>query len=231
MATSLKALCDKVLGESGFLVPTSYIGGINQDDVQMAYLANAAADDIREKAPQILRRQHSIALTTDTSYPLPSDFLSYVPDTAYTEGRLDPVYIPVDAATWANWLANNNPGGINVRARFLAGTFQVIEPNAGTVIRFEYVSSQPWTDASGDVSLEQATADTDLCLYDRRLMEQAIKWRWKKEKGLPDWQVDQTTWLQSLYAWMGRDQGARTLQFGEAMWPYDPAPQTNLWVT
>ena len=229
MSTSLKALCDKVLGESGFLVPTAYLGSLSPDDEQMAYLANAAADDIREKAPQIIRKTGTFTLTGATSYNLPADFLAYVPDTAYTDGRLDPVLLPVSPAEWAEWLANNNPGGIQVRARFLGGTLQVIEPEAGTTLRYEYVSNAPWTTSDGVTAKEQATADTDLCLIDRRLMETAIKWRWKKEKGLQDWQVDQQVYQQQLNAWRARDGGSRTIQFGGPE-PYDPQPYTNLWI-
>lgn len=229
MTASLKALCDKVLGESGFMVPTAYIGSLSTDDVQMAYLANAAADDIREKAPQAIRKFGSVTLSAATSYALPTDFLAYVADTAYVEGRLDPVLLPTSAPQWNEWLANSSGAGIHVRARFIAGRLEVLEPESGAVIRFEYISNAPWTDSTGVTAREQATVDTDLCLLDRRLMETAIKWRWKKEKGLEDWQIDQQVYLQQLNAWRGRDQGARVIQFGEPMCPM-PAPYTDPWV-
>lgn len=229
MSVSLSALCNKVLGESGFQIPTGYFSSLSPDDVQMAYIANAASDDIREKAPQIIRKTGTVVLTSATAYDLPSDFLAYVPDTAYTEGRLDPVLLPVAASQWNEWLANSNPGGIQVRARFLAGQLQIIQPEVGTTITYEYVSNAPWTDADGTTSLEQATADTDLCLIDRRLMETAIKWRWKKEKGLADWQIDRAEYLNQLNTWRARDGGSRTLQFGEPAWPMSE-PYTNLWV-
>lgn len=230
MAASLKALCDKVLGESGFAVPSGYFSSLATDDVQMAYLANAAADDVREKSPQAIRKTGTVTLTAATAYALPSDFLAYVPDTAYMDGRLDPVLLPVSASQWNAWLANDNPGGIQVRARFLGGQLQVMDPIADAVLRFEYVSNAPWTDASGATAKEQATADTDLCLIDRRLLEVMIKWRWKKEKGLPDWQIDQQLAAQQLNAWRARDQGARTIVFGEP--PFgDGSPHTNLWVS
>lgn len=230
MATSLKALCDKVLGASGFLIPASYFSSISQDDVQMAYLANECTDDIREKMPQIIRKTFTQVLTSETSYPLPSDFLGYVPDTGYTDGRIDPILLPVSAQQWNEWQASNNPGGIQVRARFLAGELQIIEPQASSTIRLEYYSNSPWTDSTGTTPKEQATDDTDLCLLDRRVIELGIKWRWKKEKGLQDWQVDQSAFVAQLNAWRGRDQGARTLYSADPMYP-SPQPYTNLWVS
>ena len=47
MAT-LKQILDAVMGESGFLIPSSYANSPNPDDVQLLHLANAASDDIRE---------------------------------------------------------------------------------------------------------------------------------------------------------------------------------------
>jgi len=46
--TSLKTILDAVMGESGFLIPTSYAGSQNPDDVQLVHLANAASDEIRD---------------------------------------------------------------------------------------------------------------------------------------------------------------------------------------
>jgi hypothetical protein len=48
MATTLKAILDAVLGESGFLIPPSYSSSLNPDDLQMIALANAASDTLRE---------------------------------------------------------------------------------------------------------------------------------------------------------------------------------------
>ena len=47
MAT-LKTILDAVMGESGFLIPTSYANSPNPDDVQLVHLANAASDEIRD---------------------------------------------------------------------------------------------------------------------------------------------------------------------------------------
>lgn len=36
------------MGESGFLIPSSYANSQNPDDAQLVHLASAASDDIRE---------------------------------------------------------------------------------------------------------------------------------------------------------------------------------------
>lgn len=48
MMATLKTILDAVMGESGFLIPTSYATSTNQDDLQLLHLANAASDEIRD---------------------------------------------------------------------------------------------------------------------------------------------------------------------------------------
>ena len=48
MATTLKTILDAVMLESGFLVPASYTGSLNPDDLQLPALALAASDELRD---------------------------------------------------------------------------------------------------------------------------------------------------------------------------------------
>ena len=92
--TTLKQTLDAVMGESGFLIPSQYTASLNPDDLQLVYLANAASDEIRELGLSGARRLATVSLTTDTEYPLPDDFLAYVPNTAYADARVDGVELP-----------------------------------------------------------------------------------------------------------------------------------------
>lgn len=232
MAT-LQTILNQVLGESGFLVPASYIGSGSPDDEQVAYLANAASDLIREDDLQELRRTATFNLSTATVYTLPLDWLGYVPDTAYIQGRLDPVILPTTAEEWQWMLASGTSPGLYVRARLLRNTLQVIDPNPGDVLQLEYVSNAPWTPAPGGPTSDprqQAQADTDDCIFDTRLMVDCTKWLWKKEKGLPDWEIDQQKYLRQANAVRARNAGARTIIMGGPSLVYDAVPYTNLWV-
>lgn len=233
MSYTLQAILNQVLGESGFLVPTSYIGSGSPDDEQVAYLANAASDLIREDDLQELRRTATFNLSVATSYTLPSDWLGYVPDTAFIQGRLDPVILPTTAEEWQMMLASGTSPGIYVRARLLRGTLQIIDPTPGDVLQLEYVSDSPWTPAPGGISTdpkERATLDSDLCAFDFRLMVDCTKWLWKKEKGLPDWEIDQQKYLRQANAVRARNAGARTIVMGGPSLVQDNVPYTNLWV-
>lgn len=230
MASSLQSILNQVLGESGFLVPSSYVGSGSPDDEQLVYLANAASDRLREDGLQEIRRTGTINITSATSYTLPSDFLGYVSDTAYIQGRLDPVIVPTTATEWQQVLASGSSAGLFYRVRFLRGALDVLDPQDGDVLQFEYVSNAPWTSADSSTPKERATADSDLCLFDFRAMVLATKWLWKKEKGLPDWQVDQAAYVEHRNLMRARNAGARTLYEGGPSPTYDPVPQTNLWI-
>ena len=96
----------------------------------------------------------------------------------------------------------------------------------GETITFEYESAHPWL--SGATPAETATSDTDVWRLDRRLLILGVKWRWKKEKGLEDWQVDAQQYQGYVNILRGRNEGARTLCFGDAPRP-DYAPYTRLY--
>ena len=231
MAT-LQAILNQVLGESGFLVPPSYIGSGDSGAEQVAYLANAASDLIREDDLQELRRTTTFNLSAATSYTLPSDWLGYVPDTAFIQGRLDPVILPTTAEEWQMMLASGTSPGLYVRARLLRNTLQIIDPNPGDVLQLEYVSNAPWTAPSGSPGTvkERATVDGDDCIFDFRLMVDCTKWLWKKEKGLPDWEIDQQKYLRQANAVRARNAGSRTIVMGGPALVMDSVPYTNLWV-
>ena len=95
-------------------------------------------------------------------------------------------------------------------------------------LTFEYISSYPW-ESDGGTPKETPTSDTDVWLLERRLMIAAVKWRWKKEKGVDDWQADVQAYQRYLGLLRGRDGGAKALQFGDAS-RCPPEPYTPLWV-
>lgn len=102
-----------------------------------------------------------------------------------------------------------------------------MQPASGQTITYEYMSAYPWR-ASG-VNQEIATADTDEWRLDRRLLVMGVKWRWKKEKGMDDWQADFAAYQKYVNTLRGRNEGARTIRFGE-VGDYVPSPYTNLYI-
>lgn len=224
MAT-LKQILDAMMGASGFQIPSAYATSTNPDDVQLLHLANEASDELREMGLTPLRRFHTVNLSTAADYALPGDFLALVPDTAFA--RTLPLNLPASSEDWA-YLVATGIGGARYHARIIDGRLHILNPTPGDTIRFEYVSNAPWSGSDG-AAKELATADTDVWELDRRALTGGIKWRWKKEKGLPDWEVDLRLHANYLRALRGRDRSAQTLHFGLPE-DFAPEPYTNLWV-
>lgn len=223
MATTLKTILDAVMSESGFLIPSSYVGSLNPDDLQLVSLANAASDEIRDLGLSQSKVLGSITLTAATDYALPDDFYSYTSDTAYQ--GIFAADMPTTPQDWA-FLTSYGAGSPIYSVRFLSGRLHVINPQAGDVLNFEYVSSMPW-EASG-IGQELAAADTDVWRLDRRLAQYAVKWRWKKEKGVDDWKDDLIIFQGYVNKLRARNNGAKSIYFGEQSLPADP--YAKLWV-
>lgn len=223
MAT-LKQILDSVMGESGFLIPSSYANSPSPDDQQLVHLANAASDDIREAGLVGARRFASIALDGSGNYSLPADFHAYISDTAWVGSRK--VDFPTAPQEWA-FLNASGVGFYEHRARIL-DALRMLGDVSGETLRFEYVSAYPWQNANA-VAIENATSDSDVWLLDRRLLTAGIKWRWKKEKGVEDWKEDLQLFNRYVGQVRGRDGGSQAIQFGEQTFCATP-PYTKIWV-
>lgn len=117
--------------------------------------------------------------------------------------------------------------GPGYRVRFLGDRVHVLEPVDGETITYEYLSAYPWQASS--VNQELASADTDEWRLDRRLLTLGVKWRWKKEKGMDDWQADFQQYRLYVNAIRARNEGAKTLYFGDAG-EYIPRPYTDTYL-
>ena len=127
------------------------------------------------------------------------------------------------------WAMLNATGvGITEHRARLLDTLKMLGDVNGETLTFEYISSYPW-ESDGGTPKETPTSDTDVWRLDRRLMIAAVKWRWKKEKGVDDWQADVQQYQRYLGLLRGRDGGAKALQFGDAS-RCPPEPYTPLWV-
>lgn len=245
MSKTLKQLLDQVNGESGFDIPSSYIGSTDPNIIQLVAIANRVAILLRDMHLQFSINQASISMangasTSDarvSSYPLPDDFLALQPDTSYQFGRIDQAEIPTNPSTWAYMLSRSGPQSLQVRMRILKNRLYVFSPDATQTVKFEYFSKWPIAAAfvttptvtpQGTPAQETFQKDGDVWLLDDPLFELDVKWRYKKEKGL-DWQGDQQ--ISQLYQneLRARDIGARTIGWPTNEW-YPNAPFTNLWV-
>ena len=190
MSKTLQQNLDQVMLESGFQKPDSYIGNQDQNVAQIVALAQVAAGEIAELGLETLRSIWTLPLTSATSYALPSDFLGFVPNTMYQHGRWDAVDLPTTPEVWAMLTSIVGIASLPVRARIMGDQLLIINPTAGATINAEYFSNAPIQESFTTNYLNQWHADQDTWRLDDRLFQLEVKWRFKKEKSLPDWQID-----------------------------------------
>ncbi len=220
MATTVKAIIDRVLLSAGFQTSTSYVS------TQEMALANESARVLVQLPLTPRRIQGTIAMTVATTYSLPTDFFELVPDTVFMENNLNPVSWPTPPMVWDQYRAGNIQPGAVLFCRQFGGSLQILNPVNGVNLLFEYLSYNPIQATGGGAFKPLFTLDTDEWLQDDDLLAKDFKWRWKKEKGL-DWQADQADYVGYMRGMLGRTQGAMTIRPTQP-WPAGE-PYTNLW--
>jgi len=207
---TLKEMIDRVLLLSGIGTETAYAGSSNPALSRLVALANQSITALARHHWTALRRIHTFTLSTDTQYELPDDFLSFVPDTMYSDTHAEGMDFPASTEEWS-YLKANSGGSDNEKVRLIAGKLNVHEPDSGSVVRFEYNSKYPVVASDGSTFKALFTADTDTTLLDDELLISDLLWRYKKLMGLQDWQVDFAE-SQRLYQTLkGQDGSAKTI--------------------
>lgn len=246
MSKTLKQLLDQVCPEIGFDTPSSYIGNTNDENIKtLVAISQRVATLQRDLQLQKMVRQARISLANGTptdddrifTYALPSDFYRVTPDTVYQFGRVDPAQLPTPAPTWAYLRSRSGPQQLRVRCRFIQDRLYVFSPDASQYLDFEYISNGPIQKYLGaqplpsanPVYIAQFSNDKDIWTLDDPCFEMAVKWRYKREKGIEGWQEDQKDYQLYENELRGRDAGAQTIYWPD-MWPWPGVPYTNLWV-
>lgn len=228
--TALNVLLDSVMQECNFRAKGNYANAASQNEQQLFRLANRSVTALMEHPWQALRKEHEFTLTAATDYPLPSDYHGFIVDTFMANNRAVPVDTDTQPSIWAWLRTNTGSGGIEYRTRFWDNKIEVFEPSAGDVLRFEYWSNAPIESASA-VPLRRFAADSDEWLLDDDLLIMDIVWRFKKAKGLDDWQVDRVDAEDYLKGLKRRERPAKTVHLGNEPEPFFGEPYTDLWIT
>jgi hypothetical protein len=247
MPKTLKQLLDQVNDEAGFEKPTSYVGSDDPNIAQLVAIANRSAINLRDMRLQKLVRVATIPLTGGQpvtysdmvqSYPLPADFAALVPDTTYQIGRIDQADFPTTPELWNYMISRSGPAGLRVRCRIENNRLFVFSPEEGETIQFEYFSryviqgpstSTDPISSTASVNRDQFLTDNDVWLLDDPLFELDVLWRYKRAKGIGDWESDRQDFTRYATDLKGTDAGARTISWAPCD-PYPNQPYTHLWV-
>jgi hypothetical protein len=227
--TTLAQNLNAVMQECGFQPPDSYIGNPDQNAAQIVAIAQVANLEIQELGLQLMHATWALTLTTATSYDLPTGFVGFVPNTMYQHGRWDQVDLPTTPDVWAMLTSIVGIASLPVRARIYGGVLHIINPTAGAVINAEYITNVSVLGGTSGFDLQSTfLADTDNYRLDDRLFQLEVKWRFKQEKGLPDWQVALQDAANRRNTVRARESGNSTITPNRET--VTGQPYANLWV-
>ena len=183
MSLTLKQILDIALGSTGVTVPTTWIGSNNLTTAnQVKAIANQSVLTLREYALQKQIREYSFTLSsTSSTYAMPADFMSIVPDTMWVQDSLWRVDFPTDPTVWAYLRASAGPPGIFVRCRIINDFFEFYQPQEGMVVGYEYYSNALIQDGTTGEPKEFFSQDSDVWLLVDAVIIAGIKWRYKAE--------------------------------------------------
>jgi hypothetical protein len=226
-----KDILNAVLGESGFIQKDAFAQSNDPDDKQMITIANRVASDIVNWCNwSSLRKQDTITMTSETTYPLPSDFQTLVPDSVWETDGSRRVELPVPENRWFMYKFSTFSDGGTLRARIYGKNIELYDTQPGEEFAYEYVSNSAITDSEG-VPKPKFTADTDLFVLDDNALIKGIQAKWAKAKMMPqanDWYGD---FQRELANAKGRDTGGRTIggATGTSDWVNSRQPYYPLW--
>lgn len=115
--------------------------------------------------------------------PIGFDYL--LPQTLWDRTNKLALVGPLDAADWQAmkaWVINGPRYQFRLRAqKFLINP----APTAGWTWAFEYQSKYSISNSTATTFYDRFAADNDLILLPDKIVQLDLRWRWKKEKGLP----------------------------------------------
>jgi len=147
-----------------------------------------------------------------TKYAFPADYQRLIDRTQWDKSKHWEMLGPENPQQW-QWLKSGYIAtGPRIRWRILGNSFQ-IWPGVTTAeyLGFEYISKNWVVDANGNTK-DRFTADTDVCLFDTRVMVAGLKLKYFATKGF-ETQLLQDEFDSILSAVMGAEQGAPMLSF------------------
>ncbi len=143
--------------------------------------------------PQQRRPGNLTTVSGDSTYALPADFWSWVPDTVYNSNLKRPMNYITPAQYY-----NQQYGVQNLTYpsyRIFGADFNNLSANGqlniqptpttnGEVYYYEYVTRFMFSNSTFSNQFEVINADTDYCLFDDDLMLKGLEWRFRESKGM-----------------------------------------------
>ena len=218
MTTVVEAL-NRIARQCSIKAPSSWVSATRDDHVSLRDdFLSETVEDILERVdlPSPIGAQTTITGTTAETYDLPANFVRlHRDDFAVYDKNLDRACIPITTDGEYTYIKDQGTAGVvryfktNGYYTGSAGGFTISfydEPDAGTELVISY-STPYWMATSGGVAGDMFTAEDDVLLLPRRVVEAGTVWRWRERKGLP--YLDKYNEYEALIARLSNDKRAR----------------------
>jgi len=207
---------------TGIRVPASIAGSQDTGVLQMMALANEVCELLTDETAwnELIREATFTTVDGEDQGSLdtlaPYGFLGIVKDTIYDRTQKVPLYGPLSARAWQQSKAFI-PTGPLYRYR-IRGNKLLFSPAgvAGHSCAFEYYSNNCIYNTTDDAYKATFTKDGDTFLLDYKFLLLGLRWKWKKEKGLP-YAEDYDHFVRAVTNGAGRDATKPTLSLNGSL--------------
>jgi hypothetical protein len=222
MQKSILQIVQQAAQELNLVPPTVVITATDPNIIKLLSLARALGDDLlKEHDWQMLSTRYSFnTVNGQEAYSLPTDMESFIEGTFFDGVNRWPLAGSKSPQDW-EWLKVRNVTSPFTRFR-VYNNQMFINPIPGTTtltFNFEYISNN-WIKSVGGVAQNDFIQDSDISLFDHRLMVYGLKWKWRSSNGqnTSDELADFTRVLDIM---KGRDTPAEVLNLrGRSGYPY-----------
>ncbi len=177
---------------TGIKVPNAVISSTDPQIMQVVGLLNEEIEDLSDGTPlQVMVKEFTFALTATEDQGavetiLGEPYRSILNNVLWNRTLQLPLFGPLTPEQWQAQKARNVTGLQNQYR--IRGDHLILlpAPTAGHVLAGEFVRRYNVVPAAGTVPTKEFyTADSDFSIFPDQLLLAGLRWRWKREKGLP----------------------------------------------
>ncbi len=214
MTTVVEAL-NRIARQCSIKAPSSWVSATRDDHVSLRDdFLSETVDDILDRVdlPSPIGASTTITGTGAETYDLPENYVRlHRSDLSVYDKNLDRACIPITTDGEYTYIKDQGTAGVlrYYKTTGYQGDFNISfydEPSTGTEIVISYSTSY-WMATSGGTAGDMFTAESDVLLLPRRVVETGTVWRYRERKGLP--YVDKYNEYEALIARLSNDSRAR----------------------
>jgi hypothetical protein len=188
MQKTLIQIAQQIAGEFTLPTPQAVVSSQDVNTLQILAFVRATCDDLLQERDWqfLIKRNPFTTVGGQQTYPFPTDIKRFISTSFYDVNNRWQMSGPLTATEWEQLVVSNLATSPFQRYRVFGGTIQlwpVPTSNAFTFV-YEYVSNS-YVLASGTTNqVQDFTQDSDVCMFDHRLVIYGAKLKFLASKGL-----------------------------------------------